>query len=174
MKNKSLFTIILIFFAFCFFIFLKSLKNSNIYIPPQNLDKKLIAFNTTTLFDSKIISSKDLFVEDKIYLLNLWASWCAPCRLEHKNLMTLSNNKSIKIIGLNYRDSLVNAKNFINKFGNPYSEILTDKDGTIAINLGAIGVPETYVINKNKKILKKITGPINSKHMKEIESLLLK
>ena len=88
--------------------------------------------------------------------------------------MTLSNNKSIKIIGLNYRDSLVNAKNFINKFGNPYSEILTDKDGTIAINLGAIGVPETYVINKNKKILKKITGPINSKHMKEIESLLLK
>lgn len=174
MKNKSLFTIILIFLTFCFFIFLKSLKNSSIYIPPQNLDKKLVAFSTTTLFDSKSISSKDLFVEDKIYLLNLWASWCAPCRIEHKNLMTLSNNQSIEIIGLNYRDSIDNAKSFIDKYGNPYSEILIDKDGTIAINLGAIGVPETYVINKNKNILKKITGPINSKHMKEIENLLPK
>ena len=174
MKNKTLFIIILIFTLFCFFIFLKSLNNSNIYIPPKNIDKKLISFNTTTLFGNKTIASDDLFVENKIYLLNLWASWCAPCRYEHKNLMKLSNNKSIIIIGINYRDSLINAKNFINKFGNPYSEILTDKDGTIAINLGAIGVPETYIISKNKKILKKIIGPINSEHIKEIENLLIK
>ena len=102
------------------------------------------------------------------------ANSSVPRHKRHKNLMKLSNNKSIKIIGVNYRDSLINAKNFINKFGNPYSEILTDKDGTIAINLGAIGVPETYIISKNKKILKKILGPINSEHIKEIENLSIK
>ena len=113
-----------------------------------------------------------MFVEDKIYLLNFWSSWCVPCRAEHDDLMKLSKNTSIKIIGINYRDNLSNAKRFIKQMGNPYSEVLVDQDGTIAINLGVIGVPETYVLDKNKKILKIYMGALNFQSSKEIENLI--
>ena len=86
--------------------------------------------------------------------------------------MQLSINPSVKIIGLNYKDDLKNAKKFINEMGNPYSEIVIDNDGTISIELGAYGIPETFIIGKNKIILKKFVGPINDKSLKEIESLL--
>ena len=86
--------------------------------------------------------------------------------------MQLSSNPSIRIIGLNYKDDLTNAKKFINQMGNPYSEILIDNDGTISIELGAYGIPETFIIDKNKIILKKFVGPINDQSLKEIESLL--
>ena len=173
MKNKTLFIIVIIFTYICFFIFLKSLNNPNTYIPNESVGKKILPFSANTLLDKKSISSDVLFSEDKIYLLNIFASWCAPCRAEHENLMKLSKNSSIKIIGLNYRDSFTNAKKFIDQFGNPYSEIIVDKDGTIAINLGAIGVPETYVIDKNQKILRKFLGPINSDFIKDVEGLTI-
>ena len=86
--------------------------------------------------------------------------------------MQLSSNPSVRIIGLNYKDDLTNAKKFINEMGNPYSEIIIDNDGTISIELGAYGIPETFVIDKNKIILKKFVGPINDQSLKEIESLL--
>ena len=86
--------------------------------------------------------------------------------------MQLSSNPSVRIIGLNYKDDLINAKKFINEMGNPYSEIIIDNDGTISIELGAYGIPETFVIDKNKIILKKFVGPINDQSLKEIESLL--
>jgi len=86
--------------------------------------------------------------------------------------MQLSSNPSVRIIGLNYKDDLTNAKKFINQMGNPYSEILIDNDGTISIELGAYGIPETFIIDKNKIILKKFVGPINDQSLKEIESLL--
>ena len=95
-----------------------------------------------------------------------------PCRNEHDTLMQLSQNDSIKIIGLNYKDNLDNAKKFINEIGNPYSKILRDQDGTISIELGAYGVPETLVIDNNKIILKKFVGPLNDQSLKEIKSLI--
>ena len=95
-----------------------------------------------------------------------------PCRDEHPLLMQLNENSKIKIIGLNYKDSVVNAKKFINEFGNPYSLIVTDKKGITSIELGAYGVPETYIIDKNKKIIKKFVGPLNNKTLTEINLLI--
>ena len=86
--------------------------------------------------------------------------------------MELSKNQSIKLIGLNYRDDLNNAKKFVNKFGNPYSQNLIDDDGTLAIEFGAYGVPETFVINKDKMIIKKFVGPIDQKKLKEIKLII--
>ena len=83
--------------------------------------------------------------------------------------MELSKNKSIKLVGLNYKDSLKNAKIFISEFGNPYSQILIDNDGTLGIEFGAYGVPETFLIDKNKKIIEKFVGPINKKIVEEIK-----
>ena len=82
--------------------------------------------------------------------------------------MELSKNSSVKLIGLNYRDNQINAKNFIIEFGNPYSQILIDSDGTLSVEFGAYGVPETFIIDKNKKIIKKFIGPINKDIIKNI------
>ena len=172
MKKKTLLIIITIFVLFCFVVLLKGLSNSNTYVPNTKIGKQLLSFKAKKLFNNEEVISDELFFENKIYLLNLWASWCVPCRTEHHILMKLSSNPSIKIIGLNYKDDLTNAKKFINEMGNPYSEVLIDNDGTISIELGAYGIPETFVIDKNKIILKKFVGPINDQSLKEIESLL--
>jgi len=86
--------------------------------------------------------------------------------------MELSKNKAVKLIGLNYRDNQINAKNFIKEFGNPYSKILTDIDGTLSVEFGAYGVPETFLISKNKKIIKKFIGPINKEMTEEIKLII--
>jgi cytochrome c biogenesis protein CcmG/thiol:disulfide interchange protein DsbE len=172
MKNKILFSLAVLFFAFCFVVLLKGLKNSNIYIPNALSKKTLVSFKSEDLYSGITILSDKIFVGSEYYVLNIWASWCLPCRDEHSILMKLKNNLSIKLIGLNYKDDPNNAKKFIDEFGNPYSMIITDKNGTIAIELGAYGVPETFVLNKNKKILKKFIGPLNQKSLKEIKLIL--
>ena len=86
--------------------------------------------------------------------------------------MELSKNNSVKLIGLNYRDNINNAQKFISEFGNPYSRTLIDYDGTIAVEFGAYGVPETFLIDKNKKIIEKFIGPINQQIIEDIKSII--
>ena len=172
MKNKFILPSLIIFFIFCFIIFYNSLENSNSYIPKDDFDKKLPIFNSKDFFSKKEISSQDLFVDNDYYILNIWASWCAPCRKEHPELMKLSKNSSIKIIGINYKDNLKNAKKFLNDLGNPYSTILIDDDGTISIELGAYGVPETFIINKQNKIIQKFRGALNTESIEKINLIL--
>ena len=172
MKNKFSLFIIIIFLSFCFFIFYKGLNNSNIYTPKIK-DKKNIPIFEAKDFNSNIyINSEKIFEEDIFYIVNIWASWCIPCRTEHPLLMGLSKNQTVKLIGLNYRDNLNNAKNFINEFGNPYSHIIIDYDGTLSVEFGAYGVPETFIIDKNKIIIKKFIGPINKKIVEEIKLII--
>ena len=86
--------------------------------------------------------------------------------------MKLSKNQSVKLIGLNYRDNLNNAKKFIKELGNPYTQILIDNDGTLGVEFGAYGVPETFLIDKNKKVIKKFVGPINKENLEEIRLII--
>ena len=103
--------------------------------------------------------------------MNIWASWCVPCREEHSFLMDLSEKTNIKIIGLNYKDNFKNAKKFLNEMNSPYQIILEDADGTISIEWGAYGVPETFLIHE-KNIIKKIIGPITEDSFQEIKKLI--
>ena len=105
-------------------------------------------------------------------LINVWSSWCLPCREEHPYLMKLKDN-SINVIGVNYKDNSNNAKVFIKEMGNPYTKILVDVDGTKSIELGAIGVPETYLIDSSaSKILKKYIGPLDQQKFEDIIDIL--
>lgn len=172
MKNKIYLSVIIIFLIFCFVIFYNGLNSSNIYTPKINTKQKLPIFEAKDFYSNKSISSEELFKEDIFYIVNIWASWCVPCRKEHKFLMELSKSENVKIIGLNYKDNLNNAKKFINELGNPYSKNLTDKNGFLSIEFGAYGVPETFIINKNKTIVKKFIGPINKKILNQIMQII--
>ena len=146
MKSKIVPFVIIVLFIFFFTIFFKKLKTSNIYVPVNYFQKEIPSF-TAQLFNTKIIvSSDEIFKDDKYYLMNIWASWCAPCREEHVYLMDLKKQKNLDLIGLNYKDKNINAKNFLNEFKNPFEDIFLDKDGLIAIEWGAYGVLESFLI----------------------------
>ena len=172
MRHKFSLFIIVIFLGFCFAIFYKGLNSPNTYTPSISLKKDILSFEAKDFNSNIFVSSKKIFEEDNFYIVNIWASWCVPCRTEHPLLMELSKNQSIKLIGLNYKDNLNNAKQFINKFGNPYSKILIDNDGTVSIEFGAYGVPETFIIDKNKMIIKRYVGPINKEIVDEIKLII--
>ena len=171
MKNKILLISLILFICFCLVVLFKGLNNSNVYIP-ETTNKIIKEFKSRSLFSDDEISSEKILVNSDYYILNIWASWCGPCRKEHPKLMELSKNPSVKLIGINYRDNLKNAKNFVKKFGNPYSFIFVDTNGIISIELGAYGVPETIIVNKDKKIIKKFVGYLDDKSFSEINSIL--
>ena len=172
MKNKFSFFIIIIFLVFCFVIFYKGLNNSNTYVPKVMNKKNIPIFEAKDFNSNVYLNSENIFEENTFYIVNIWASWCVPCKTEHPLLMELSKNRSIKLIGLNYRDDLDNAKKFINEFGNPYSQIIIDKEGTLSVEFGAYGVPETFIIDKKKKIIRKFIGPINKEIVEEIKLII--
>jgi cytochrome c biogenesis protein CcmG/thiol:disulfide interchange protein DsbE len=153
-----------------FILFLKALNTDKVYQPNQMVNKKIPEIiledfnNKNNKIDQNIFSQKD-FV-----LINIWASWCVPCLIEHPFLMSLKNKNKIDIIGINYKDETTNAQNFLNKYGNPYSRIGVDKKGEVTIQLGAYGVPETYVLKKGLIIFKHI-GPINEDIINKILEL---
>lgn len=95
----------------------------------------------------------------EVTLVNVWASWCAPCRQEHPLLMQLGQDERILIAGLNYKDKPENARRFLGELGNPYDAIGTDDAGRTAINWGVYGVPETFLVGRDGTILWKHVGP---------------
>ena len=171
MKNKILPFFIIIIFSLIFIIFYKGLEDSNIYTPDINVKNDIPKFDTKDFFSGENLKSSNIFESDKIYLLNIWSSWCVPCRQEHSFLINLNLENKIKIIGMNYKDNKKNAENFLKELGNPFKEIFIDLDGTIAIEWGAYGVPESFLIYNNK-IIKKYVGPLNQELIYEIRLLI--
>ena len=154
------------FGLFLIFFYLFLIEENN--YPGADYEKfELPVFELQNLDANKLIK-KDSLKGDLI--INVWASWCITCLIEHPYLMNLKSN-GIEIIGLNYKDNLKNAEKFLNELGNPYKKILIDRDGTKAIEWGAFGVPETFLVFENK-IVKKFIGPLNFKSIEEIEEII--
>ena len=170
MKNKIISFLIIFPLLLAFIIFYKGLNKSSFYEPKSKI-KNVPEFSAITFFKKEEINSKNIFDKNKFYLFNIWASWCIPCRDEHSLLVNLSENEKLEIIGLNYKDSMKNAEKFLDELGNPYKKILIDKDGTKAIEWGAFGVPETFLVFENK-IIKKFIGPLNIKSVEEIRKII--
>ncbi|SFI53094.1 DsbE family thiol:disulfide interchange protein [Aerobium aerolatum] len=98
----------------------------------------------------------------KVTLVNVWASWCGPCRQEHPFLMQLAKDERLTIVGLNYKDRPENARRFLGDLGNPYDAIGVDDSGRAAIDWGVYGVPETFLVGKDGKIAWKQVGPFTA------------
>ena len=166
--------LILVFFVFCFLVFNKALIKDKLYSPEFKNEKITLLpnFSLPQLYSSDKIQLGEIIQNMEFSLVNVWASWCVPCREENDLLKSLSSISSLQIIGINYKDRKNNSVKFLNDYGNPFKYNLVDKDGTASINLGAYGVPETFLVNKNRKILIKIIGPINNDHVKKIKEII--
>ncbi|GAB4512630.1 MAG: DsbE family thiol:disulfide interchange protein [Sulfuricaulis sp.] len=128
-------------------------------IPSPLIGKSLPAFSLSTVADpARKVGRDDML--GRVYLLNVWASWCVACRQEHPFLNELTGRKAVTIIGLNYKDKREDALGWLGSLGNPYELSLADNDGRLGIDLGVYGVPETFVIDKQGVIRYKQIGPI--------------
>ena len=171
MKNKLLPIFITSVFIIIFVFFYRGLKNTNIYTPETKINNKIPSFRGDLFYSNQVVNSSNIFKSDKYYLLNIWSSWCVPCRKEHALLMNLMENNKIEVVGINYKDTKLNAENFLSELGNPYEKIIFDKEGIIAIEWGAYGVPESFLI-KDGIILKRYIGPLDKKLTKEIKLII--
>ena len=135
-------------------------------IPSPLIDKAAPAFQLAQLHETgKMLSTQDM--QGKVWLLNVWASWCVSCREEHPVLLELSRSKTVPLYGLNYKDPRDEALRWLKQFGDPYDMSVADVDGRIGINYGVYGVPETYVIDKAGVIRYKHIGPVNNEVLKK-------
>ena len=171
MRNKLLPISISSIFIIIFVIFYKGLQDTNIYTPEEKINNEIPTFSAKLFYSNNKVNSSEIFELNSFYLLNIWSSWCVPCRQEHPLLMSLIKNDRIKVIGLNYKDTKKNARNFLNELGNPFEKIIFDKEGINAIEWGAYGVPESFLIYDGK-IIKKYIGPLNRELLKEINSII--
>lgn len=105
--------------------------------------------------------------DGKLTLVNVWASWCAPCRQEHPLLMELADDEGLVIAGLNYKDRPTQARGFLAELGNPYDAIGVDGSGRTAIDWGVYGVPETFLVGPDGTILYKHVGPFTTQSMRD-------
>lgn len=135
-------------------------KDPNL-LPSVLLNKPAPQFELAPLegHDQPGFSTADL--SGGISLVNVFASWCAPCREEHEFLMDLAKRDDIKLFGINYNDPPENALKFLAELGNPYDAIGSDRNRRVSLDWGVYGVPESYLINAKGEIIYKHTGPIN-------------
>tara|TARA_B100000927_G_scaffold60225_1_gene46784 strand:- start:1264 stop:1830 length:567 start_codon:yes stop_codon:yes gene_type:complete len=133
-------------------------SNISTQIKSNLIGQKKPNFYLTSLKDYELPQEKHLDIAD-FKLINFWASWCAPCRAEHSTLMSIQQN-GYHIIGVNYKDVSSKAEEFLTELGNPYIAIGSDASGKTAIDWGVYGIPETFLLDKDNKILLRIAGPI--------------
>jgi len=153
------------------FFYLLVIDRNPSEIPSNLLNKNVPTFETNTLFKNGKFISKNEFGKE-ITLVNFFATWCKPCLNEHKYIKLFSDEKKLRVIGVNYKDKPNNTKKWLEKLGNPYSEVLLDKNGNIGIDWGVYGIPETFVINSEGVIKYRHVGAITKKDFNKINILI--
>jgi cytochrome c biogenesis protein CcmG/thiol:disulfide interchange protein DsbE len=155
---------LIIFFGLVWFLW-KGLSLNPREIPSALINKPVPVFSLPQLHEpDKQLGAADM--KGRVWLLNVWGSWCVSCRYEHPILNALAKQGLVPIIGFNWKDKPEDAKAWLTKFGDPYQLSVSDLDGRVAIDFGVYGAPETFVIDKAGMIRYKHTGPISEDMMR--------
>ena len=141
-------------------IFYISLTRDTNYNTSSLINKETPEFKIISFDDSNFFTRDDIKKYDYT-LINFWASWCAPCRIEHPILMKLSQKKNLMLLGINFKDKELQAKTFLGELGNPYDLLAKDKNGKRSVKFGVYGIPESILINKELMIIQKFVGPLS-------------
>ena len=163
--------LITLIFLFVIVVFYFSLNKDPSYQTNSLVGKKLVELNLESFDGDYNLSTKD-FKKNNFTLINFWASWCSPCRVEHPILMSLSKSKKLKLVGINFKDKKNNAKKFLKELGNPYNLIAKDEIGKKSVNFGIYGIPESILVNKEMTVIKKFIGPLNTQDYNEILKII--
>ncbi len=136
-------------------------------VPSPFIDKPAPAFSLEQLHHPKVAFTPE-DMKGKVWMLNVWASWCVSCRVEHPVLVDISRKKLVPIVGLNYKDKREDALAWLGRFGDPYQLSAWDIDGRVGIDYGVYGAPETFVIDKQGVIRHKQIGPITPEALEKV------
>ena len=152
-------------------IFFLSLNKSSNYNTESLVGNKLGEIELISFEDDSIFTNED-FKQNSFTLINFWASWCAPCRIEHPQLMELSKENNIKILGVNFKDKKINALKFLKDLGDPYEYLTRDSNGKQSVNFGIYGIPESILIDNKLTIIKKFVGPLTKQDLNNIKEII--
>ena len=152
-------------------IFFLSLNKSSNYNTESLVGNKLGEIELVSFEDDSIFTNDD-FKKNSFTLINFWASWCAPCRIEHPQLMELSKENNIKILGVNFKDKKINALKFLKDLGDPYEYLTRDSNGKQSVNFGIYGIPESILIDNKLTIIKKFVGPLTKQDLNNIKEII--
>ena len=169
--QKIIKSIIVFLFIFVLLVFYNSLNRETNYSTDYLVGNKLEKINLKSFDDDKIYTSED-FKKSRYTLINFWASWCAPCRIEHPYLMQLAKEKNLKILGVNFKDKKINALKFLNDLGNPYYYLTKVSNGKQSVTFGIYGIPESILINSDSIVIKKFIGPLNEQDLNDIKETI--
>ncbi|WP_439134088.1 DsbE family thiol:disulfide interchange protein [Pseudomaricurvus sp.] len=160
MSRLKLFIPLMIFAVLAAF-FWRGLSLDPTAMPSALIDRPMPTFSLPTVNDeSLVITQNDL--KGEVTLLNVWATWCVSCRVEHPYLVELAN-QGVKIVGVNYKDDVTEAQKWLKNLHNPYVYSIVDADGRLGIDLGVFGAPETYVLDRQGVIRYKHVGVVDDK-----------
>lgn len=143
-------------------------------LPSALLDRPAPDFTLPALAGAGVGGLKADDLRGKVTLVNVFASWCVPCRVEHPLLMRLAREPGITLYGMSYKDKAEDSVRFLTELGNPYSAIGHDENGRVGIEWGVYGVPETFVVDRTGRIRHKHVGPISPKDLNETLLPLIK
>jgi len=170
-KRPSFFAIlpVILFLGLASLFFLQLISGrNNSDVPSALIGKSVPSFKLAALEGADFPSfSSESPKGNKLTLINVWASWCVPCRTEHPFVEALSRNKHLTIYGLNYKDTDENARAFLEELGNPYDAVGADHSGRVGIDFGVYGVPETFVVDESGTIVHKFIGPITASRLQD-------
>ncbi len=153
------------------FLALAGFLAKGLTLDPSELPSPLIDKAAPAFVVDKLPASDGQFdsqeMDGKVWVLNVWASWCGPCVQEHPVLIELAGERPIPVVGLNYKDQPQDALPWLARLGNPFAEVLDDQRGDVGLDFGVYGVPETFLIDRNGVVRYKHVGPLDRASMQE-------